>query len=72
MNPISYVLPYTSTISLTCTIFNRKWHLFNLNNIGKFQNILRTFTRSRAFTNRETIRMRKYFSPVLESVKSEH
>ena len=66
------------TVNPINTIFNTVHVILDMNNIFKFQNIWRIFTRVRACadgqtdrrTIRQTNRMHKHFSTLLESVKN--
>ena len=72
----TFVCLCRQTISRIYTIFNTVHAMSDINNIYQFQNIWRILTRVRAWTygqtDRQTNRMHKHFSTLLESVKNKN
>ena len=65
----TFVCLCRQTICRIHTIFNTVHAMSDMNNIYQFHDIWRIFTRVRARTDRQTNRMHKHFSTLLESVK---
>ena len=57
-------------VSRIYTIFNPVYAMSDINNLYKFQDISRIFTKVRAWTDRQTNRMHKHFLTLLERVKN--
>ena len=68
MHRNSFVCFYARTICPTLTIFNKKHSIVNLNNTILFQYIPGILTRIRTSKDRQTKRMHKHFSTLLESI----
>ena len=68
----NFVCLCRQTISRMFNVFNEVHAMSDMNNIYQFQDIWKIFTRVRARSDRQTNRMHKHFSTLLESVSKKN